>query len=231
MLRIALVILMVGALGGGAVPPQKTDAARVGPRIGVRHAAAAHAGRAQNPSGGEDYKALSSPTSGEEYLFRRLERQQAQARSDAFFAALKALLGGSAPGLNFVPSGSALVRGGGMSTRPQRSPDIAIDPLATYSLIDDQAPRHSSTVNGLAHEDAHLRQLLSVLASLPTSEGGAQAFADLVAQDAAQRAKIPYLPGNYDYDYADCVKQVNAQRGRDWILAGQFGKAGSPTWP
>lgn len=188
------------------------------------------------------FRALSQPMptdylrNRENDIYQRQLQTRAQGRSNKLFAALSRLLGGDAPALNFVMMHSPLIgREGDLSANSGNNPGgpagtINVDPLATYGVVFDKTPIHSGAINQLPHEMAHLRQTPDVLSSIPIREGGAQGFADLVAQIAAQRAGIPYAPGNFDAGYAGYVQQAR-QRGRDWLLAGQFGNTGSPTWP
>jgi hypothetical protein len=221
--RTLALAAMVSALAAAAAP-----AARTSPL-----ALAAH-----NPTIGPAWTALTNPRTGDAFLVRLAEHQYAQQRSDALYNALAALLGGAPPQLNFVPMDSSYLNGlgdmsangGGFSAPDAPAGTINIDPVATISLIDDDAVGHDIAVNQLPHEDAHLHQTAAVLADTALREGSAQAFADLVAETAAAKAGIPYRPGSYDGGYSDYVAQA-MQRGRDWILAGQFGRAGSPSWP
>lgn len=182
------------------------------------------------------YRILNNPTTGDAFGFRSAIHGYAQKRSDGLFRALEPLLGGASPQLNFLPTGSPLVPTTmsanvvGKPGAPQGT--INVDPLAVETLINDHSPYHDSGVNGYPHEMSHLRQSRDTLAQFLTREGGAQAFANLVTPTAAQRAGIPYRPGNFDGDYAPFVQAVQAAPyGRDWILAGQFGRSGSPAWP
>lgn len=181
------------------------------------------------------YKILDAPTSGDERAIRNLGLQpEAQRRSDRLFSALAAVLGGSAPALNFVPTGSPLVGATDLSTNLTDRPgapigQINVDPLAVEGFINDSSAVHSGAINQLPHEMMHTRQTPLVLASLADSEGGAQAFADLVTPEAARRAHIPYTPGNFDGVYSDFVRAAQA-KGNDWLLGGQMGKPPVP-WP
>lgn len=184
---------------------------------------------AANSYASYSYRILDKPTSSDERAIRTLGLlPEGQRRSDALFAALQKVLGGSAPKLNFVPTGSELVSnhmsanirdnvGGPLGT-------INIDPLAYDGLINDLSPQHNGVVNQVPHEMAHTRQTRDVLLSLMQREGGAQAFADYVTTEAAKQANIPYLDYNFDGAYAPFVKQAQA-RGLDWLLGGQFGHA------
>jgi hypothetical protein len=80
--------------------------------------------------------------------------------------------------------------------------------------------------------DMHLRQTPAVLADRTQREGGAQAFADIVAAAAAHDAHVPYtgVPGAFDGSYAPLVQAVMSQYGRDWVLGGQMGKP-PVAWP
>lgn len=191
---------------------------------------------AADPNASYSYRILNKPTSSDERAIRTIGLQpEAQHRSDRLFASLVSLLGGTAPGLNFVPSGSPLIATSDTSANIAGKPGapqgtINVNPLVTEGLINNASPYHSGSVNRFPHEMAHLRQTVPTLADLMQREGGAQAFADLVTPTAAQRAGIPYRVGNYDGSYAPLVSQAQA-KGRDWLLAGQFGNTGSPTWP
>lgn len=192
----------------------------------------AQAAPPQNPA--YEQKILNNPTTGDDFAVRNAIHQMAQGRSDALFTSLSSLLGGTAPRINFVPAGSPFAPNH-MATNLTDRPGapvgtINIDPYATAQITNDAAPDHSGWVNQMPHEDAHTRQSPATLANLMTREGGAQAFADLVTQSAANAAKIPYTPGNFDGSYAPLVTQAQAL-GRPWVLAGQFGKSGSPTFP
>jgi len=197
---------------------------------------AAAAGRSSQSLSAQDaYRYLANPTSGDEFGFRNAFHGYAQQRSDGLFSALASVLGGSSPQLNFVQPGSDFTPNH-MSANLRDRPgapvgQINLDPLATSSLIVDNAGDHNLVVNGMPHEMMHVKQQPSVLASLADREGGAQAFADLVTAAAAQKAAIPYQPGNYDGAYTDFVKAAQA-RGRDWLLAGQMGRSTpAPAWP
>lgn len=186
--------------------------------------AALMAGRATAALNGQDYglKILSAPTSGDELALRTVIQQTAQTRSNGLFGSLANVLGGTAPRLNFVPNANPV------GSEFHGSADVAgnainLDPLATLGLASDYSPYHDSAVNGAAHEMAHLRQTPTVLGSVPVREGGAQAFADLVTNLAASEAHIPYTTGDFDGSYAPYVSQAQ-QKGRDWILSGQFGR-------
>lgn len=174
------------------------------------------------------YRILSQPTSGDDNAFRTTFQHYAQGRSDRMFNALHSLLDGAAPQLNFVPS---IVPVNGLSEVHLSATPIAnkinVDPYAVDGIIDDRSAIHDGAVNQLPHEMAHLHQTTT---SVPDREGGAQAFADLTAGTAADRAGIPYgsMLG-FDGAYADYVKQANA-RGRNWVLFSQFGKPPT-TWP
>lgn len=179
--------------------------------------------------GSYDFRILDNPTSGDEFGFRNAFHGYAQGRSNRIFTSLASLLGGDAPTLNFVPTGSDLVANH-MSANLQDQPDgskagqINMDPLSVDALINDSSPIHSGVVNQMPHEMAHTRQTQPTLAQLLTREGGAQAFADLEAAPAAQAAGIPYTPGNYDGAYAELVQQIMASKPQSWILGTQFGR-------
>jgi hypothetical protein len=180
------------------------------------------------------YRILNNPTTGDEFGFRNALHDYAQGRSDRIFGSLATLLGGSAPQINFVPTGSQFAANH-MSANISDSVGaplgtINADPLAVDAFIEDDSPIHSGVVNQFPHEMAHTRQTPQVLADVPTREGGAQAFADYVTQAAAKRANVPYLPNSFDGGYDAYEKQAQA-RGLAWLLAGQFGKPGSPTFP
>lgn len=194
----------------------------------VLMAAANTAARAATPTS-YTYRILNAPTSSDERAIKTLGLQPtAQRRSEGLFAALQKVLGGTAPPLNFVPTGSDLAPNH-MSANLLDSPGgalgtINMDPLAVEALINDGSPIHSGVVNQVPHEMAHTRQARDVLLSLLQREGGAQAFADYVTPEAARQAHIPYQNGDYDGGYTEYVKQAQA-RGLDWILGGQFGHA------
>lgn len=190
---------------------------------------AAASGRAlQQPLNAHGYgiQILTTPSTGDELGFRTAIQHGAQARSDALFQALAKVLGGSPPTLNFQPT----VAGGEFHAYADPAANqIVLDPAATLGIVSDQDTFHDGAINGLPHEMAHLRQTPQVLASIPVREGGAQAFADTTTNLAAAAAGIPYTPGFFDGSYAPYVQQAQ-QRGRDWILSGQFGRP--PTvWP
>lgn len=187
-----------------------------------------------SPTSTYTFRILSNPTTGDEFGFRNAIQQTAQTDSDKLFNALVSVLGGGAPQLNFVPMGSALTPGD-LSANFEAAPGapqgtINVDPLAIEALTNNGSAYHSSSVNALPHEMSHLRQTPAVLASLADREGGAQAFTDLVTPEAAHRAGIPYANGNYDGSYSNFVKAAQA-KGRDYLLAGQFGRAVTPAWP
>lgn len=170
---------------------------------------------------------LDEPRSSDEQAFRTALWQYAQQRSNRLFQPLEPVLGGAAPTLNFVAAGSPITPNH-MSENIRGTPlapagEINMDPFSVDGLIVNSAPAHSVVVNQMPHEMAHTRQTQQVLADTAASEGGAQAFADLVAAAAAQKAGVPYTPGDYDGSYTDFVKQAQA-RGNNWILGGQFGR-------
>lgn len=157
----------------------------------------------------------------------------AQDLSNRLYTAVsKAWGGGAAPQLHFVPSitpsnGQAEVH---LSAAPTAN-EINLDPYAMAALVYNSNPAHSGAVNQMPHEMAHLHQLADVLASIPDREGGAQAFADAVEPLAAAAARTPYdTSRNFDGDYTQFVQQVLAQKGRDWVLGGQFGHP-PVSWP
>lgn len=188
-----------------------------------------------DPTSSYTYKMLNAPTSGDEVAIRNLALlPYAEGRSDKLFNALVSVLGGAAPQLNFVPTGSQFVGATDLSANlndragaPKGT--INVDPLALEGIINDASPVHSGAINQLPHEMMHTRQTQQVLASTPDAEGGAQAFADLVTPEAAHRAGIPYANGNFDGSYADYVKAAQA-KGPAWILGGQMGKP-PVNWP
>lgn len=192
---------------------------------------------APDPNASYTYRILNAPSSGDERGIRNLALQpKAQQLSDKLFTSLSSLLGGSAPGLNFVPTGSQFAPNSFAANLSDRTGapqgTINVDPLAVEGLINNTSAYHSPAVNAMPHEMMHLRQQPSVLASLMQSEGGAQAFADLVTPEAAHRANIPFQNGNFDGSYAPYVQSVQqAPYGRDWILGGQMGKTAPPTFP
>jgi hypothetical protein len=218
MARAALgVAIVLASLFASAKP---TSAERFGP----------------DPNLSPSYRILNRAKDGEEVRLSHLMQRYAQDRSDKLFATLSPLLGGDAPRLNFQPTGSPFTPNNSSANLTDRigapKGTINFDPLAVEALINDGSPFHNSGVNNLPHEFSHTRQTPQTLAQLLTREGGAQAFTDIVTPAAANRAKIPYRVGNYDGDYADYVKAVQQPPyGRDWILAGQFGRTGSPAWP
>lgn len=186
------------------------------------------------PTSTYSYKILNAATSSDERAIKNLGLQpEAQRRTNRLFNALAVVLGGAAPALNFVPTGSPLAPtnlAANLTDRPGAPKGtINIDPLGVEALINNASEYHNSGVNALPHEMMHTRQTPSVLASLADREGGAQAFADLVTPEAAHRAGIPYTPGDFDGAYAAYVKAAQA-RGRDWLLGGQMGKPPVP-WP
>lgn len=154
----------------------------------------------------------------------------AQDVSDKLFAALRAVLGGNAPRLNFVPVTDP--DGGALASANPAQNQINLSASAMTALVDPHSQYHNAAVNLMPHEMMHLRQTAAVLADLAQREGGAQAFADLVASDAARAAHIPYVavPGVFDGNYAPYVQMVNQKYGRDWIMGGQMGKP-PVSWP
>lgn len=154
----------------------------------------------------------------------------AQNVSDRMFAALQKVLGGTAPKLSFAaqtdPNGEFNAQAFPAENR------IALDPAYMIGLVDPRSQLHDQAVNVLPHEDMHLRQTSAVLADRTQREGGAQAFADIVAAAAAHTAHIPYtsVPGAFDGSYAPLVQAVMSQYGRDWVLGGQMGKP-PVAWP
>jgi hypothetical protein len=182
---------------------------------------------------------LTVPGGMKEDFFRGKIEQTGQTDSNKIFGALQQVLGGTAPQLNYVAPGSQLVPGqthisanvnGGSAAGPAGM--INVDPVALEGLVNNASPAHNASVNQFPHEMSHLHQLATVLASIPQSEGGAQSFADIVAAAAARKAGIPYTPRpqGYDGNYAEYVKQVLAQQGRDWVLGPQFGRP-TVAWP
>lgn len=191
----------------------------------------------QNP--GYEQQILNNPMSGDDFAVRNAIHAKAQARADAMFSAVAGLLGGTSPRFNFVATGNPLtwnhMSANGTSDHfwaPRGT--INMDPYATAALTNDASGDHSLAVNQVPHEQSHTRQVPSVLASISDREGGAQAFADVVAQHAAQQAGIPYspgAPGEFDGSYAGYVKAAQA-KGLAWILGSQFtGQPGPTTWP
>jgi hypothetical protein len=200
------------------------------------HALAAKRLPEADPNASYSYRILNRPTSSDERAIKNLGLQpEAQRRSDRLFSALVSLLGGDAPKLNFVPTGSPLAPRGTSANLVDRpgAPigQINLAPIAVEALINDRSPDHNLGVNVMPHEMAHTRQVRDVLRSDELAEGGAQSFSDMVTPEAARRAHIPYRAGNYDGLYAAYVQSVQKNKGRDWILAGQFGRPGSPAWP
>lgn len=194
---------------------------------------AAAAGKATPETRGSYWtRILTAPSSGDENSFQRVFRGDAQQLSDRVFTAVAKVLGGATPQLNFVASiapenGQSEVH---LSATPAAN-QINVDPYATEGLIDEKAATHTGAVNQLPHEMAHLRQIAQVLASNSDREGGAQAFADIVAPHAAQLAHTYYNPSlNFDGVYAPLVQAVMNQNGRDWVLGGQFGHP-PVAWP
>lgn len=189
-------------------------------------AAGAH-GQAVDPNTVYAYRVLDNPTTGDAFMFRGAIQQNAQTMSDRLFQALSSILGGQAPSLNFTQTGSPLTPSDLSATRATNT--VNINPLGTWALTDPRSPFHNAAVTYVPHEQAHLRQTPDVFSSLPQAEGGAQAFADLVAPVAAKRAGIAFGGGNYDGSYAPFVQQVQPL-GREWILGTQFGHP-APSWP
>lgn len=211
----------------------------------------AHARRQVQARGHEDgaaaaikaspyYAPLSNPTGGDQFMARNALQQTAQSQSDKMFSAIQSLLGGTAPGLNFVPYDSPLLSGGEAASSANVTDypggpkgTINVAPAITTSFVDPKLGLyHDAATYIFPHEMSHLRQLPSVLASVPVREGGAQAFADIVSPFAARAAGVPLNTANQsaaDGGYEDVVAAANA-RGRDWLLYGQFGKPAG-TWP
>lgn len=171
-------------------------------------------------------KILTNPAGGDEVLVNRVFRKDAQGLSNRMFGALAKVLGGAAPTLAFPTS---LASDEFHASAAPATNTVNLDPTATQALVQEASPFHSSFVNALPHEMAHLRQTPQVLASLPDREGGAQAFADMVSSVAAAMAKTPYDGGAYDGSYAPFVQAAKA-RGNDWITGTQFGHA-PVSWP
>lgn len=192
---------------------------------------AAAAGKAKPETRGDYWtRILTAPSSGDENAFQRVFHGDAQQLSNSMFNAVAKILGGQTPQLNFEPAITGFTGEVHLSATPSAN-QINVDPYATEGLIDEQAPTHTGAVNQLPHEMMHLRQLASVLASIPDREGGAQAFADIVAPGAAKQAHTFYDSGlNFDGAYAQFVKDVLAKKGRDWVLGGQMGKQ-PVAWP
>lgn len=219
MLRAVLGVIMVSSALALAAAAKPSAVKRFGP----------------DPNAFYSYRILNRPTSSDERAIRNLGLQpEAQRRSDRLFAAIAKVLGGDAPHLNFVPTGSPLAptnAAANLTDRPGAPKGtINVDPLAVEALINNRSPYHSSGVNTMPHEMMHLRQTPATLSVLADREGGAQAFSDLVSPIAAQRAGIPYTVGNYDGDYGPLVQAVMQQKGRDWIFGGQMGKP-PVSWP
>lgn len=181
-------------------------------------------------AGRSDYfnQILTQPTSSDERAYQRAFHTNAQSLSNRMFGRLQALLGGTAPTLNFVPDVGA--NGDFHASATPAKNMINVDPAVTGWLLDERSPFHDSAVNVMPHEMAHLRQTAQVLASLRDREGGAQSFADIVSPLAASAAKTRYAQGSFDGAYAPYVQYVNANKGRDWVLGGQFGKP-PVAWP
>lgn len=189
-----------------------------------------------NPNTSYTFRSLNNPTSGDAFGFRAAIQQNAQGLSNKLYGSLASLLGGTAPALNFVPTGSQLLSEADTSANIEGQVGaprgtMNVDPLAVEALTNFKSPYHDSGVNQYPHEYAHLHQTQGTLADLMRREGGAQAFADLVTPTATKRAGIPYdkAAGNLDGDYTDFVKQAQAL-GRDWVLQQQFGRSGA-NWP
>jgi hypothetical protein len=190
-----------------------------------------------DPNASYSYRILDNPTTGDAFGFRGAIQQNAQGLSDKLFHSLASLLGGAAPTLNFVPTGSQFAPTNLSANLTDRvgapKGQVNVDPLATEALTNFRSPYHDSGTNAFPHEFSHLSQTSDVTRSSPLAEGGAQAFADYVTPSAARTAHIPYNlgePGQYDGAYADYVKAAQA-KGLAWILAGQFGKPGTPAFP
>jgi hypothetical protein len=146
--------------------------------------------------------------------------------SDRLFQALRGILGGQAPRLNFTQPDDPLTSQADFSSS---SGQINVDPMGTWAFTDNNSPYHDAGVTDVPHEMAHLRQTAQVLSDMVSREGGAQAFANLVTPVAAQRAGIKYTPGNYDGTYAALTQAAKA-RGNDWLTGTQFGHA-PVAWP
>jgi hypothetical protein len=171
------------------------------------------------------------PASGDDMYVRNAMHGQARATTGKLFAALQGLLHGNNPDLNFVSGDSPLVAtGGGTSANfdgsaGQAANSINMAPNVVAALTNPSAHFHDWSVQIMPHEMAHLRQTPAVLGQMDTREGGAQAFADQVTYDAAQKAGVPFFagkPGTYDSNYADFVNAINAL-GKNWALYTQFG--------
>lgn len=174
------------------------------------------------------YKSLDNPTTGDEFMFRLGIYDNARGISSRTFGAVSSLLGGADPALNFVPTGDPAAPGHASATPATNT--VNLDPLAVEAIVNNASPVHSPGYLNLLHEMAHLRQIPSVWGDTAQAEGGAQAFADTVTPLAARQAGVPFLPGDYDANYADYVKQAQA-RGLQWILGGEFGNTAPVTWP
>lgn len=172
------------------------------------------------------WQANTQPSSGDDMYVRNAMHNQARDISTRMFAALQQYLHGDNPVLNFVGGGSPLIGNDGHASATTETNTINVDPVALASLINPSAVYHGSAVAMVPHEMAHLRQLQNVLASVGASEGGAQAFSDITAADAARQARVPFNPGSagyYDGEYAQYVKNVLDELGRAWVLFKQFG--------
>jgi hypothetical protein len=196
-------------------------------------AAAGKTGQAGRSDRNEYFqKILTNPAGGDEVLINRVFRKDAQGLSDRMFGAVQKVLGGEAPRLNFVGAGDITAQGfsANLTDRPgfQRG-TVNVNPSAVQWLVEEQNSFHDNAVNALPHEFMHLRQTPEVLRSDWQAEGGAQAFANAVSPIAAAAAKTRYAPVPAP-PYGDYVKQVLAQKGRDWIFGGQMGKPPT-TWP
>lgn len=179
--------------------------------------------------------ANTQPSSGDDMYVRNAMHQQARNTSDRLFGALASLLGGTAPTLNFVTGDSPHVRGNGAFSATPADNTVNVPPRALGALANAASPIHDWAVQGLPHEFTHLRQTPAVYASDMQAEGGAQAFADLVTEQAAKQANVPFTPappGFFDADYADYVRQVMDTLGPAWVLYQQFGRPVGPiTYP
>lgn len=201
--------------------------------------AALMAGNAQ-PSGpplanqSYTYRILNNPTTGDGFGLRAVLQQTAQANSNKLYATLSSLLGGSAPPLNDVPTGSPFLTDGDASANiadqvgaPKGS--VNVSPLALEALINNSSPYHDGGVHLLPHEYAHLHQTSTVLADPTMREGGAEEFSNEVTPTAAQRAGIPFH-GAFNSVYGPQATQAQ-QRGRQWVLGSQFGNTAPVRWP
>lgn len=86
--------------------------------------------------------------------------------------------------------------------------------------------RRGFALQTILHELAHSYQNPQAQSSYRNSEGGADAFARLVAPGAVKRSGLRTLGANTigegTYEYNPLVKAVLAHLGKQWVLHGQF---------